>query len=148
MSYPGRVSLELPASPGAIAVGAQLVRTFCESQGMPERECQRLELAADEICTNVVTHAYHSDESCMYRVECELDGDVVVVRVIDHGASFNPAAVPVPDTVCPLEQRKIGGLGLFLVKKVTDSFEVTRTSTGENVACFRKRLPLPEAAEA
>lgn len=148
MTFPGRVSLDLPASTHAIALGAQFVRQFCEQQGMPERECQRLELAADEICTNVVCHAYHGDASRHYRVECECEGDTVVVCVIDRGASFDPESVPTPDTTCALAQRKIGGLGLHLVRKVTDSFEVTRTPSGENVTRFTKRLPVAEAAGA
>ena len=145
-----QVSLELPADPALLVMACRMVCLFAEMQGMGERDCQRLELAVDEICTNCITHAYKRDITKKYRVTAERsDDDFLVVRVLDHGVGFDLGEVPAPDIRCPLTDRQIGGLGLMFAVKATDELCYKRTPEGENCITMRKRIsPISQVAQA
>ncbi len=145
-----QVSLELPADPALLVMACRMVCLFAEMQGMGERDCQRLELAVDEICTNCITHAYKRDITKKYRVTAERsDDDFLVVRVLDHGVGFDLGDVPAPDIRCPLTDRQIGGLGLMFAVKATDELCYKRTPEGENCITMRKRIsPISQVAQA
>jgi anti-sigma regulatory factor (Ser/Thr protein kinase) len=102
-----------------------------------------LVLATDELCANVVAHAYPGAPG-------PLTVDVAVVpaggrvTVIDAGAPFDPSAVPAPDVGAPLEARAIGGLGLLLVRRSVDALAHARVD-GHNVVTLEKRAD-PAAA--
>jgi anti-sigma regulatory factor (Ser/Thr protein kinase) len=145
---PGHLALELPADPQVLASLCALVKSYAASQGMPPRDCDRLELAVDEVCSNVVCHAFPGDPGHRFRVTMERAGDQVVVAVYDDGPGFEPQAIPPPDIRCPLEERQIGGLGLFLVHKTMDRVEYQREA-GTNCMVLAKTIaPMPSVAEA
>jgi serine/threonine-protein kinase RsbW len=104
----------------------------------------QIELAVDEACANVVEHAYLGEEQGEMEVSCYLEGEMFVIRVRDWGSGFDPDAVEEPDIDAPLEERGLGGLGLFLVQQVMDevrfSFDPHRGS--ELLMC--KRLEIAE----
>lgn len=88
-----------------------------EDLGIPERELYELELAVDEACTNVIEHGYQGQGG---KIEIEiqpLNGGVLVV-IRDWGIPFDPDSIPEPDILAPLEERPLGGVGLFLMRKV------------------------------
>jgi serine/threonine-protein kinase RsbW len=88
-----------------------------EDLGIPERELYELELAVDEACTNVIEHGYKGQGG---KIEIEiqpLNGGVLVV-IRDWGIPFDPDSIPEPDILAPLEERPLGGVGLFLMRKV------------------------------
>jgi serine/threonine-protein kinase RsbW len=145
-----QVSLELPADPALLVMACRMVCLYAEMQGMGERDCQRLELAVDEICTNCITHAYKRDITKKYRVTAERsEDDFLVVRVLDHGVEFDLGDVPTPDIRCPLTDRQIGGLGLMFAVKATDELCYKRTPEGENCITMRKRIsPISQVAQA
>lgn len=149
MSSPARISLELPADPNLLVVACSCVRLFAQVHGLSDRECQRLELATDEVCSNVICHAYERDAERRYRIEADVEDNAIVVRVFDSGNTFALSDVKIPDTACCLQERPIGGLGIHLVRKVTDSVDYRTTAEGEHCFEFIKRLPpLAQAAEA
>ena len=84
---------------------------------MPERDLYELELAVDEACTNVIEHSYQGVGG---KLEIEIQplnsGVQVVIR--DWGKPFDPESIPAPDVMAPLEERPMGGVGLFLMRKV------------------------------
>lgn len=109
-----------------------LVREFVarvgSELGLDAQVMFELQLAVEEACTNVVLHAYDGQggqlQVSFEPVEC---GVRVVLR--DFGAPFDPQAVACPDVKAPLEQRPLGGLGLYLIQQVTDQvgFEFDET---------------------
>ncbi len=140
------IALELPADPAYLVLACRVVCGFASLHGIAERDCRRLELAVDEICTNCITHAYERDPSKRYRVTVERDEeDMLVVRIFDRGRGFQIEQVPVPDLCCGLLERQIGGLGLMFAQKATDSFAAYRTHEGENCVEMKKRLPAAPA---
>jgi anti-sigma regulatory factor (Ser/Thr protein kinase) len=98
-----------------------------------------LQLAVDEACANVVQHGY-GGQGGEIEITVERDGDGVRVTLRDWGTSFDPQAVPAPDVTASLEQRRLGGLGLFLIHQVMDDVSFAFDAEGGNVLTMVKRL--------
>ncbi|HEX7777648.1 MAG TPA: ATP-binding protein [Vicinamibacterales bacterium] len=90
-----------------------------------EAASRRMLIALDEILSNVVRHAVH-DETVLIEMILTRDADQVHVEVVDDARPFNPLLVPPPDTTSPLETREPGGLGIALVRSLTDDVRYER----------------------
>jgi serine/threonine-protein kinase RsbW len=90
-----------------------------------EAASRRMLIALDEILSNVVRHAVQ-DETVLIEMVLTRDGDHVQVEVVDDARPFNPLLVPPPDTTSPLETREPGGLGIALVRSLTDEVRYER----------------------
>lgn len=103
-----------------------------------ERIIPDLQLAVDEICSNVVRHGYGGQGGRLeITVQAVAEGIQLIVR--DWGAAFDPDAVAAPDVDAPLERRSLGGLGLFLVRQLMDEvrFEFHR-ERGNSVTMVKR----------
>jgi len=78
-----------------------------------------VELVTEEAVVNVFKYAYPHGEGKV-RLRCMEDGDRFVIEVTDWGLPFDATALPEPDVSSPLEKRPVGGLGIYLSKKMTD----------------------------
>ena len=90
-----------------------------------------VELATEEAVVNVFKYAYCHGEGDV-RLRCMAEGDRFVIEVTDWGVPFDATALPEPDITSPLEKRPVGGLGIHLIKKMTDEMTYTREN-GQNV---------------
>jgi len=98
-----------------------------------------LQLAVDEACTNIVIHGYESMEPGMIQLSLEFAPDRLTIEIADQGRSFQPDRIPEPDISLPLEERSLGGMGLYLIHKSVD--EVKYEARGDrNVMRLIKRL--------
>jgi len=118
----------------------QLVATFGTEHRLPSRVVFELTLALDEIVTNVMSYAYADDGDHEIVVRLSQQANTLVAEVEDDGRPFNPLDVPPPDLDAAIEDRPIGGLGLHLVRRVTDAMDYER-ATGKNRLVLRKTLP-------
>ena len=99
-----------------------------------------INLAVEEIFTNIANYAYQPASG---NVTVSIaTGKEAVIRFVDTGSPYNPLEHPDPDLEKPLMEREIGGLGVFLVKKIMDKVEYTRID-GKNVLVITKRLSEP-----
>ena len=91
------------------------------------KDIYAVQLSVDEACTNVIQHAYSNKSGGRIVIRCMLSstGNQFVVHIIDWGKSFDPTTVPKPDTQSNLNERREGGLGLFLMRKSMDSIKYT-----------------------
>ena len=108
------------------------------SLGSDEQAIRDLQLAVDEVCSNSIRHGYGGQEG-QIEVSVERIGHSIRVVVRDWGMAFDPEQIPVPDLDLPLEERSLGGLGLFLVQQVMDDvrFEFN-DSKGNSVTMVRR----------
>ena len=97
-----------------------------------------INLAVEEILTNIIAHGYTDGLEHEIRVSLSVGPGEVRVDVEDDGQPFNPLDAPQPDLTKPLEQRAIGGLGIHLVRQLMDSFEYQRRETS-NYVILKKR---------
>ena len=105
---------------------AELIEAFGDKHGVPDRAVFNLNLALDEILTNVVEYAFPDDGRHEILVRLILDEVAIIAEVIDDGVAYDPTARPDPDTSLPLEERPIGGLGVFFAKRMMDRVEYHR----------------------
>ena len=90
----------------------------------------------DEICSNIVKHS--NATGFEVRVEISDDLSSLSLTVVDDGVAYDPLTHADPDTTLPAEKRPIGGLGIMLVKKMSDSVTYSRTH-GRNVLTVRRK---------
>lgn len=122
---------------------ATFVSDQAQSVGMNEDQVFAIQMAVDEACTNSIEHAYNGQDNGEVTICCYAEDDDFVVKITDLGAHFDPAAIPEPDTSVPLEDRAIGGLGLFLMRQLMDSVEFrTQAATGNVVIMRKHRKPV------
>ena len=119
------------------------VTAFVESQletlDLPMKTQMQIDLAVEEIFVNIANYAY-SPEDGMAIIEVELTEDPrVIITFIDNGKPFDPLAKDDPDITKTAEDRQVGGLGIFMVKKSMDdvSYEY---KDGQNILRIEKRL--------
>ncbi|MCH5227880.1 MAG: SpoIIE family protein phosphatase [Muribaculaceae bacterium] len=101
------------------------VEEFCLVNNFSSEFATELKLAVEEAVVNVINYAY-GNESGNIEVELSKNGPEIVVRIKDSGKAFDPTKVESPDLEASVEERPIGGLGLFLVTNLTDSVSYSR----------------------
>lgn len=101
---------------------------WLESQGAPMKVANAFGLMLDELITNVVTHGYGEQGDGQIRVEARVQGTSAEVLLVDQARPFDPLQAPMPDTTLALEDREIGGLGVFFVRKMADEVHYRRTA--------------------
>ncbi|MBP3638004.1 MAG: ATP-binding protein [Clostridia bacterium] len=122
----------------------ETVTAFVEEQlealDCPVKARMQINIAIDELFGNIAHYAYNPDVGeATVRVEVVEEPLSVVITFIDKGVPYDPLAAADPDTSLPAEERALGGLGIFMVKKSMD--EVTyRYENGSNILSIRKKL--------
>jgi serine/threonine-protein kinase RsbW len=115
------------------------LETFGVSARLPLTVIFAVNLALEEVITNAISYGYEDEAEHVIQVELCAGDRAVVVTVQDDGRAFNPLAGPEVDVTAPLEARKVGGLGLLLLRKLTDGVTYARTD-GKNILVFEKRI--------
>lgn len=115
------------------------------NEQLEENDCSmkilmQIELAVEEIFVNIANYAYESGSGpATVRVEAAPDGSSVSITFIDQGTPYDPLAKADPDVTLSSEERDIGGLGIFLVKKNMDDIKY-EYSNGSNILTIVKAL--------
>lgn len=127
--FPGRFE-----SLGAIS---RFVKQAAVDTGLDEMGIYSVELAVDEAASNIIEHAYGEENVGDIECSCIIEPDGLTIVLKDKGNPFNPDAVPDVDTGLPLEERKPGGAGVFLMRKVMDIVQFEFRPDG-NVLTMKK----------
>ena len=106
--------------------------------GFDDKAVYAIQLAADEAASNIIEHAYAGRTDGSLDVDCEIVNDRIVITFYDQGVPFDITKVQNPDLKADLSERKIGGLGIYLMRKLMD--QVHYESQGsENILTLAKR---------
>jgi sigma-B regulation protein RsbU (phosphoserine phosphatase) len=111
------------------------VESFCGEAGLPPGISQKLSIIFDELLNNTISYGLKDDAEHEIQIHIEYADGQVVVKVSDDGIPFNPFDQISPDTTLSVEEREIGGLGVLLVKELTDSQSYQRLSN-MNIVTF------------
>lgn len=109
--------------------------------GLPEDFEAPVAICLEEILSNVIRHGCLPGDDCDVKVRYQiLDGTPggIEVEVSDNGKEFNPLLLPPPNISAPLEERRAGGLGVFMVRRMMDEVHYEHRA-GRNHLVFRKR---------
>lgn len=116
-----------------------LLIEFGRTQSISESALSSLNLALEEIFTNIISHGFQDTQEHNILLRVMLEEGELVAEVEDDGTPFNPLDVPDPDVTRPIEDRSIGGLGIHLTKKMVDRIDYFLRD-GKNVLRLRKKL--------
>jgi len=113
---------------------------ICKEWSIDKDVAFSMNLALEEIVTNIIEHGYNGHEEYDIAIRFSLEKHNLRIQIKDSAPEFNPVALPEPDDLNkPLEERHIGGLGIHLVKKFTDNFTYRRMNS-KNVISLLKKL--------
>ncbi len=107
---------------------------------LPEQIANAIILAVDEAATNIVKHAYHYDKEKDILINFSISNDECCVSLTDYGDSFDPSLITPPDMKEYLQQRRVGGLGLFLIRTLMDSMEYKSIPGKMNLLTMKKKI--------
>lgn len=132
--------MTLDATIENIPVVTEFVDRKLEELDCPVKARMQIDVAIDELFSNIAKYAYHPETGpATVRVDVEEDPLAVIITFIDQGIPYDPLKSEDPDVTLKAEQREIGGLGIFLVKKTMD--EVTyEYKDGSNILRIRKNI--------
>jgi anti-sigma regulatory factor (Ser/Thr protein kinase) len=117
----------------------EFVGEIARTGGFSDKDVYNIQLATDEAASNIIEHAYQNMPGKVLDLACGVKGDVITVILTDYGDSFDPSVVPAPDLKADLSDRKIGGLGLFLMRKLMDEIDYRPGPRKSNVLTMTKR---------
>ena len=133
-------SITLPATVENIGKITAFVEGRMEEKDCPLKQIMQVSMAVDEVMANVAMYAYAPGTGDVtVTVDFDDGSRTVSITFIDRGVAFDPLAKEDPDVTLPAEQRKIGGLGIFLVKKTMDDVAYRREGD-KNVLCIKKKV--------
>ena len=129
--------LTLPAAAENIEKAVDFVNVQLEAAGCPPKTMIQIDVAIDELFGNIAHYAYGKGTGdATVRVEVT-EEPAVIITFIDSGIPYNPLEKPDPDVAQSLEERQIGGLGIFMVKKSMDDITY-EYKDGQNILRIKK----------
>lgn len=132
--------MTIPATVENIEKVTEFVNSQLEEIDCPIKARMQIDIAIDELFGNIAHYAYNPETGpATVRVEVTEAPISVVVTFIDHGIPYDPLKNDDPDVTLSAEERAIGGLGIFMVKKTMD--EITyEYKDGQNILRIRKDI--------
>lgn len=114
----------VPSKIEQVAVVTSFIDEYLEECSCPIKVSLQIDIAIDEIFSNIVYYAYDDTDKDSNRITVSIEKldnpEGVVISFIDNGKKYNPLEKEDPDTTLSADDRQIGGLGIFIVKKSMD----------------------------
>ena len=132
--------LTITATVENIGIVTEFVNEQLEALDCPMKAQMQIDIAIDELFGNIAHYAYHPEVgNATVRVEVTEEPLAVIVTFIDKGMPYDPLKAAEPDITLSAEERQIGGLGIYMVKKSMD--EITyEYKDGKNILSIKKKL--------
>ncbi|MDR3171843.1 MAG: ATP-binding protein [Treponema sp.] len=122
---------------------------YLEEADCPLETMIQISIVVEELFVNIANYAYppyhtQAGTEAVATITGEVDGDPlgITLQFIDGGVPYNPLEKPDPDITLPAEARAIGGLGIYLVKKMVDTIQYEYRE-GKNMLTIRKKFATP-----
>lgn len=117
----------------------EFVAQIAREGGFTDKTIYSLQLAADEAASNIIEHAYEGISNANIDITCDMKGDTLVITMRDTGKPFDPSKVKQPNLKADLSDRQIGGLGVYLMRKLMDEVSYVSNSKTGNLLTMTKR---------
>ncbi len=123
-----------------IGIMIEQLAKICREWSISKDVAFSMNLALEEIVTNIIQHGYNGKEEYDISIRFSLEPHKLRIQIKDTAPEFNPLNAPEPDDLTkPLEERNVGGLGIHLVKKFTDNVAYRRMNS-KNVTTLLKSI--------
>lgn len=120
----------------------QLCQT-CEEVGrdinISDKAIFEMNLALDELFTNIISYGFSDQQEHTIKINITIEGDQLQMRIEDDGVPFNPLESKTPEFQCGIEECKIGGLGIHLIRKLMDDIQYQRVAD-KNILVLRRKI--------
>jgi anti-sigma regulatory factor (Ser/Thr protein kinase) len=132
-------SLTVSSDVANLRLIADFITQAAQRANLDEQDVFAIQMAVDEACTNIIEHAYAGarGDICL---TCQVKPGECVVTIHDRGHPFDPETIPPPDLNCDLEARRIGGLGLYFMRKLMDEVHFSFDPDRGNQVVMVKRV--------
>ena len=117
----------------------EFVGDVASEAGFDPRSVYAIQLATDEACSNIIEHAYSDKEGGDIECTCHLSNTEFVIILRDQGKPFDMQSVNDPDLTPDLDKRRVGGLGIYLMRKMMDDVKFESSEQAGNVLTLVKR---------
>ena len=117
----------------------EYVGNIARESGFGKKDIYNIQLATDEAASNIIEHAYENISDGVLELSCSVQDNTIKIILTDHGEPFDPSEIPLPDLKADLSDRKIGGLGIFLMRKLMDEVHYESRPDKSNKLTMIKR---------
>lgn len=104
------------------------LKEYATGQGIDELILNKICIVIDEILTNIIKYAYVDDQQNHIDIECRVEPNRIHITFEDDGDEFNPLMYRIPDPHVSIDNKTVGGLGILLMKELTDEIDYIRSN--------------------
>jgi serine/threonine-protein kinase RsbW len=116
----------------------RFIAEAAEAAQLSDRESAHCQLAVDEACTNIIEHGYEGEGLGEISLTCDIQPRQLAITIRDHAKRFDSSAVRTPDLKVPLEEMRVGGLGLYFIRNVMDAVEFDYVDGGNRLVLVKR----------
>lgn len=138
MSADSTYYMEVAASTEHLAEVRNFVGKHARRYGFAEADIEEIRLAVDEAITNVIKHAYNFDASGRIYISVGCDDKHFWIAIQDSGHAFDLEAYSEPDVQRRIAERKKGGVGVYLIKRLMDKVEYSKENEHNQIRMIKK----------
>lgn len=139
-----RLTLRIANDLAELSRVAESVDTFCAAHDLPADCAFKLNVALEELLTNTISYGFDDGQRHEIALEIAVAGDELVAELSDDGRPFDPLQAPPPDLDSPIEERRIGGLGVHLVRTMMDEVTYAYRDGRNHVRLGKRIAAIPE----
>ena len=136
-------SFELKSNLSELDELCRHLETFGQKTGLSKKFVFEVNLVLDELFTNIISYGFDDDGEHSIKVTITPENGGLYLCIEDDGKPFNPVEFEAPDMSCSIEECKIGGLGIHIIRKLMDDICYERCKD-KNVLTMKKGLAKPK----
>ena len=134
-----KISLKLRNNLAELKGLSRHLEVFAQAQGLSKKNILKLNLCIEECFTNIISHGYQDNEEHLIEITLTSEDKKFIVCIEDDGISYDPTGIAAPDLKGPFEEKRIGGLGVHLMKHFMDNIAYQRR-VNKNVLVMTKNI--------
>ncbi len=135
-----KYGMELPCQTENLELIRDFVADVARKSGFNEENINKIELAVDEACTNVVKHAYDREVKCKIKLDIQVNNQEFTIKVKDTGKGFDPEQLEDIDMSKYMKEFRTGGLGIHLMRTLMDEVKYNIKPGKSNQVVMTKYL--------
>ncbi|MEL6537310.1 MAG: ATP-binding protein [Bacteroidota bacterium] len=129
----------VPCSTNRLKEVRNFVNEVLHEYEFSEMDINRMVLAVDEVCSNLIIHSNNCNPEEMIELRINVDAEGIVFEIKDQGMAFKPESYKEPALREVIRKKKKGGIGLMLVKRIMDDIEF-QSESSHNVCRLYKKI--------
>jgi serine/threonine-protein kinase RsbW len=126
---------------GEIQSLAGMIEELGESWALGPMLTMHINLVLEEAISNIIFYGYKDDSEHSIHIDLSVEEQILRIRIEDDGIPFDPTAKTMPDLTLSVEDRPIGGLGIYLITQLMDTVHYERTDD-KNILYIEKKIEL------